>query len=207
MKPRTKVLLLAAIIIAGLAFVCLRKSEPSYQGKSLNEWLRLGGVVEDDFAPNKLSDEQTVALLKMGTNTIPYLVKQIGRKNSAFENELAAFIDKLGLNTHIDFDNNFKENLRAANAFQAFGAEARDAIPSLAALLKDQETAFPAAYALVNIGAEAMPALTNALLSTNLEIAGVVTMSLQQAGTNGVQAIPALLVNLTNGASFMRMAS
>lgn len=189
-------LLLAAIIVAGLLFFWLHKSEPSYQGKSLSEWLKQDQ--ENSGARNfELSVEATTALQKMGTNAIPYLVERIGRTNSSFKKEISDFSKKHDL-PDVDLNKVYKEQFRATCALKVFGAEARGAIPSLTALLNNEETAISAAFALVNIGAEAMPALTNALSNTNRITVFAVCYSLRFIGTNAAQAIPILLVNLTN---------
>lgn len=205
MRPRTKVLLLAAIIIAGLAFFCLRKPEPSHEGKSLSEWLQENKVVYNNGA-EQLSEETKVALQKMGTNVIPYLVERIGRTNSSFKKEIYDFCKKHDL-PDVDLSKVYEEQVRATTALKVFGGEARCAIPSLTALLNNEETAFSAACALVNIGPDAMPAMTNALSSTNRITLGAVSYSLRFAGTNAIQAFPALLANLTNTNPDTRMYS
>ena len=97
--------------------------------------------------------------------------------------------------------------LPAAYAFKVFGAEAKNAIPSLTTLLNDEETGEAAAVALTFIGTEAMPTLTNALSSTNLIMVRSVTSGLRVGGTNAVQAIPLLLINSTNADSKTRARS
>ena len=202
---RTKMLLLAAIIIAGLLFFCLHKSEPTYQGKSLSKWLEQDR--ENNNINFELSQETKSALEKMGTNVIPYLVKRIGRKNSTFKVELSTFLGKLGF-SGLDLDKAYEEQYQAAIAFKVFGAEAKCAIPSLTAqLVSGEEFAEYAVYALVNIGAESMPTLTNALFSTNPFTVSVVASSLPELGTNAAQAIPALLINLTSTNPSIRASS
>ena len=111
MKPRTKVLLLAAIIIAGLAFFCLWNSEPSYQGKSLSEWLGQEPVPSCCGEEMKLSEETKEALRIMGPNIVPYLVKKVGRKESGFRKSLVDFCSKHNLPSFIK-DNSDRKSTR-----------------------------------------------------------------------------------------------
>jgi hypothetical protein len=106
----------AAVIAVILAVVLFRQSEPSYERKTLTQWLyvhdpdfdwmpndfyghihnelwekviaggyRAAAVAQDALQPAQEPYPATVAVQKMGTNTIPYLLRFIAAKPTSSE--------------------------------------------------------------------------------------------------------------------------
>jgi len=80
MKGRRRILLIlaACAVVALLAAVFWPKErEPVYQGKKLSEWLARYCVSTDSQVPDRKAEE---AILGIGTNALPVLVKWIARE-------------------------------------------------------------------------------------------------------------------------------
>ena len=73
-KRRKRVILLACGVLAlGLLWQVLRDREPSYQGRTLSEWVEQVGPA---YLWND-SDEEVKAVRAIGTNAIPTILKWI----------------------------------------------------------------------------------------------------------------------------------
>jgi len=115
--------------------------DPSFEGKSLGEWLKLHDT-EGAF-----SQKAKQALQQMGTNAIPALLKRINYVQPPF-GLLAPEV-----------------NLDAARAFIILGENAVPALPQLQALMgsTNQDTALFAMIATVGTGSNAIPILFKGL--------------------------------------------
>jgi hypothetical protein len=85
MARRRNILLIATcavIAVVAVCFSCLRTQEPSYNGRTLGEWL-------DTFArisPEREQDEALNAVRAIGTNAIPQLFKWSTADNTVVVN-------------------------------------------------------------------------------------------------------------------------
>src|SRR5262245_65199958 len=87
------VLALAAIVVAGIATIMSRPSEPVYQGKPLSTWLEELRV----SWPGAGSAKATEAVKVIGTNALPYLVSALKAKDSRLKLKLAQLFGRQNL--------------------------------------------------------------------------------------------------------------
>lgn len=126
--------------------------EPSYQGRSLSEWLM-------DIAPNygppdygRSSAKQAradKAIRMMGTRTIPFLLADLGDTRYKRYSRMQ------------DKQTSDQRNSQATWAFDALGSIGKPAIPELTRILKQNPGYAPGA--LAGIGKDALPELLKAL--------------------------------------------
>jgi hypothetical protein len=140
MKRLPLIALVVFIVLAGmLAFSRFHNREPSYQGRTLTQWLEeaeykktFGIRIEARLIAC------TNALKQMGTNAIPFLVKRITARDSAFEARIKLLLGKQSV---INF--HFKDDDREAGlawvGFNLLGKDAESAIPALTTLTKDSD--------------------------------------------------------------------
>jgi HEAT repeat protein len=119
----------------------LLPGEPSYQGKPLGEWLAMRQQ-DSGLATNAVR-----ALLQMGTNVIPALLARLAYTDPVF-----------GLD-------DYEVSMGAATGLVAMGAEAKPALPDLAALVDSEnpDLAVRAMIATMGAGADAIPCLIKGL--------------------------------------------
>jgi hypothetical protein len=78
----------AAMVGGGIVlFFLLRSSEPSYQGKRISAWL-------DDWAAKKTVD-YPAALRHVGSNALPYAVRNLALNDSRWRNNYCKLQPKL----------------------------------------------------------------------------------------------------------------
>lgn len=164
MKKRGKVLIwvVAVAAVAALVWAIARPSEPSYQGKRLSVWLREFDHVDD--ARDVAGAREAVTM--MSSNTLPFLVKQLGAHDPFLKRLL---IDVLNKQSVIQWRPRMaeEEQYTAWQAFEVLGVTAAPAIPQVASLLTQADTADAAVCALAGIGPPALPALIGALTNRN----------------------------------------
>lgn len=88
MRRRWKILLLAAcglIAVVAVCFFCLRENEPSYNGRTLSEWL--------ERAPGDRA--AILAVRQIGTNAVPLLLKWGTKENTPVFRTIRNFAEKL----------------------------------------------------------------------------------------------------------------
>jgi len=155
---------LAVVLVALAGVIALQVlwlREPVYQGKRLNLWLQI-------YNPDSDSPEVDEAVRTMGINAIPTLLANLRATDSALKRALAAL--RLHL-TPAEI-----RHMRAERGFKALGADARNAVPALIKIYKQNSSPSArraAANALVEIGPaakQAIPTLIKSAASTNSDV-------------------------------------
>ncbi len=158
------VVLLGVITVA--AFFALRPREPVYQGKRLSKWLA-------DFnraGRGQTNQEAEDAIRQIGTNALPFLVADLCRKDSPLKLALMEWYNKWS-SLKFQFKTFADRRGPALMAFYVLGnagklgPAAKPYLPSIGTLLDSQPD--KAAFALLYIGVESIPYLTDALSHTN----------------------------------------
>jgi len=151
-------LLLAA---AGIA-IYLANREPSYNGRTLSSWLKEIGSDADDV---NLPQAQE-AIRQMGSHALPYLLKELRRKDSPAKRKLMELNARFD-HSLVDLPPAEYRRGAAREALRALGSKAAPIIPELSLNLTDNELADESAMALAYIGQPALPAIKEHVISTN----------------------------------------
>ena len=139
-KPMTKrrsiwiVSSLVALAVAGLLLARALR-EPSYQGKSLSEWLDdfsgRGREAGSDLASSTARQDASVAAVRaIGTNAIPHLLRMLDAEDSPRKLKWAALLAKY-LKVKINTEQAGIEQTRAMSGFLILGPKASPALPEL----------------------------------------------------------------------------
>ena len=167
----------AVLAIAIIALV-MRNREPSYQGKSLSDWL---GTNAFSKSSPSLTPETQEAIRHMGTNALPFLVEWVHYYSydpacNSFKKRVRSFLPSLPytlrhtLTRWADRDEVEIRSQAAQFAFEPLGDLARPAIPELSAMMNQsayRDRSVKAILSLGFIGKTAIPALSDALENTN----------------------------------------
>jgi HEAT repeat protein len=189
-----------ALLLCGLLWLALRKTEPSYQGKPLSRWIR--GLEYENVNPTA---EQRAALRAMGQPAVTRLIELLEHHDSALKRKFIEYAKY-----HADIHNRFiapryviPESIyhaEAATALGEIGPAAQAAIPALMAACtnRDYSMAARAKAALTKIRKESIAPLLEALKdvhSTNWIEAAVQAKYL---GADGEALVPLLVGPLSN---------
>jgi hypothetical protein len=132
-RTRKKLIALALGLAAIAVFVALalRERQPTYHGQTLSYWV-------SDYKPptsNPHEGEADEAIKYIGTNAIPFLLHWIACKPTPVRNTTAGLIRKIPYDWRRGY---FNEQswfaYQAADAFQALGTQATEAVPALTLL-------------------------------------------------------------------------
>jgi HEAT repeat protein len=115
------------------------------------------------------SAKATEAVRAIGTNALPYLVSALKGKDSRLKVRLAQLCGRQNL---IKFPFRLADEKRdsAVKAFLILGPTASGAVPNLAATLSESDLTRLAAVALLAIGSNSIPVLTEACDHTNASV-------------------------------------
>ena len=175
--------------------------EPADQGKTLTQWIKqaMGATIPGESA------EAQAAVQAIGTNALPFLLKEFARPVSrstlppdAKEN---AFPPPA---THLSPEQ--KRVSVAAMGLTLLGTHAAPAIPDMLRHLGDPERGSRAVNFLAQGGAAAVPQLLVALNSTNPVVVGDATSALRQLAYRPGPAQDALLDALHHPRAEVRLA-
>lgn len=163
-------------------------NEPSYQGRSLAEWLKM----RHDFC--ELSTNAVDALRQMGTNVIPALLARLAYKDPVFN--------------LYDYD----VSMEAVGALISLREQAKPALPALSDLMDgdDQDLVLRAMLASLGTGADAVPCLMKGLTNRFPDVRGEAANYLTgewsaQFPEQRKQAIPVLVKLLNDPDENVRM--
>jgi HEAT repeat protein len=190
-KWRASLVVALALAAIGALFCASRSNEPSYQGRSLSQWLRdIENAREDPEA-----EPAKNAVRQIGTNAIPYLLGKMRTEDSKLKTRFITLLAKAHIFS-VRIANSNRQHLRALLGFEALGPQASSAIPDLKALLNNTELVGSVGWALVSISPNGVEAAASGLQSTNAII---------RRETAGVLGIPGI-VRFTTNATPARMA-
>jgi hypothetical protein len=161
--------------------------EPSYQGKTLNEWIvpfcrQTAKGLDAPGGPQHFEELEPVrhAVRHIGTNGVPFLIARLNARESGLHRTARQLSEKLPYASLRLTDPNVSK-IRAIRALAILGSEARSAIPSLTVQVADMtlsQLSQHAVYALSGMGAEGMRALveqlTNVPAPLRMEIAAAI---------------------------------
>jgi hypothetical protein len=203
MRPRKLIFtaLVALAVIGGIAWL-LVPSEPRYQGKYLSAWLR-----SLDKSPMQFHAEGLVvdtnhpaaqAILHMGTEAVPILVRELRARDSVAKLKLMEFLRKQSV-IRIDFTPAYVRQRRAIEACFALGPTAKAAIPELTERLSESRISQTMrTFALAAMGPDALPSVISALTNSDPEVRLYMAMTLRGVSFDAESAVPALVTCLTD---------
>ena len=112
-------------LLAGMLLATGRApKEPVYQGKALTQWIREA----HDVGIFEQTDETNAAMLAMGTNAVPFLLKEFSRPISRWRERLYAWVNSHA-GVHVRTD---EERVRlAGQGLMLLGTNAAPALPVL----------------------------------------------------------------------------
>ncbi len=159
--------LVPAALICGIALMMALPTEPAYGGTRLSAWLDQLCALDSVHQPAQRAP-QVQAVRAIGTNAIPWLLKEYRHRGGVWTWRLNQLLNKQRLIKHRFRDANDRLH-RATVGFRALGEMAEPAIPDLLAIVEACPGYVPGA--LAGIGRPAIPALqqclTNLTLYTN----------------------------------------
>jgi HEAT repeat protein len=187
-----KSLILLSVVASTIVIVALvRTPEPTYKGRSIDAWL-------EDWAAGKRT-EYVDALQTIGTNAMPYAIRNLARNDSRwrkkyleYQPKLPAFLQKLFPDP--------KPVLRAVDGANVFFYLGTNSIPEAITLLKHPSPTVRQAAAW-GIGSvrrqssaanQAIPALIGALRDGERDVRFQAVLALKEMGADASNAVPAL---------------
>jgi hypothetical protein len=205
MKRRTKWLVVCAIGMGTIAGIYLAgPRQPSYQGRSLDEWL--GDLENPHFRTQQVA---RAAIRAMGPSAVPFLTNSLDQRKRLSVRETAK---KILPRRVVDWGRSIVkprptaiESHSAAVALQALGPDATSAIPSLVLALSDGSMVVPqaAVAALGAMGAAATPSVRERLSASDPVELIWVLRAVAALGTNAAPAateVGAIVLNPLNPA-------
>jgi hypothetical protein len=157
---------IAGLLLAILAVGCSttrhpEANEPSYQGRSMSEWLKDFDSYEQPESPAMAAE----ALSHIGSAAVPFLVNRLNESRSKhFQRELQKWQEEHALTPD---SANHPPNPRgeALAGLDALGSEATNALPTLEKLLHDNPPDPAAVYVIARMGPAGVPVLSKYLHS------------------------------------------
>jgi hypothetical protein len=167
---RFLVVALVVVVLAGFGWLMVKPSAPTYQGKTLDQWLEIVGKTfhrQDDVIALE-------AIRHFGTNAIPTLIANLETKNSPIRDRAAQWLyghPGIPIKILSPIDKRYRGYL----GFCALGPDGSPAIPQLIRLLNDPDAAdnsrdfaIRSLDAMGPVAASAIPDLVTCLNGTSL---------------------------------------
>ena len=130
---RRRILLTIALIIGAFTLiVSTLKKEPMADGKTISQWLEILGDGHSDKR-----ELAAAAILKIGTNAIPWMLHEIKQGNSPAKLWLQEQTERQSL-IKFTFEDKDKHREHAEAAFEILGEAAASAIPALMKLMEKE---------------------------------------------------------------------
>ena len=197
--------MLTVAAIAFGVFWLWPSQEPVYEGKRLGEWLDEGmELASDPYVTNQAVGRVVKAVQAIGTNAIPFLLRDMERKEEPrWLGSLKTRAYKLKL-THQPRFWSWRVN-RSVWGFQALGTNAAPALERLLALHDGDSLVTGSVQAAVAaLGPCGVPELEKRLHSTNIATRNRALGTLVRVGPAAEPAIPPLLALLDDTNKLVR---
>ena len=163
-------------IVCALTF-SRKEEEPSYNGKSLSEWLQVLGDT-DVRAPDPSPDVRQAkeAIVHIATNRLSRMVEQIATPDKKSPGMLSSLVYRVPLVGDKLFEKSVEPQRLADDAtgiFYIIGEQGSAAVPELTKVLltaSDLGVRARAAYCLLSVGEPALPSVISALTNPLPEV-------------------------------------
>ena len=191
-------------IFVSIAILIWHPFEPRHEGKRLSVWVKVlfdTGEQADDIQlerqRQRSRDQATEAVRHIGTDALPYALRLLQAKDSAFKEKLIDLAKKQEI-IHFHFTSADEKRVEGVEIFYALGPIAKPAVPSLIKLLQGQDpgAAEMASYALASIGPDAINPLIGMLGNSNAKTRSLAARALGVLQSKAQAAVPALLLCL-----------
>ena len=201
-QPR-RILLFAvlALLLAAAGWHLYATREPSYQGKTLSQWLE--DSLRERFDAQTDSTAAREAIRAIGHKGIATLLRMLQAEDSPLKLKVKEWLEECPI-VDFTFKPAYKSQNEGIEGFLVLGPEGRDALPALKRLLQNTNYANNAALCLAAIGPEAMPILRSGLSNQSDCIRYFCLCGLEYAGTNAWAALPDILSCLQDSFSGIR---
>ena len=187
-KPRSHLpVLIAALLLLGVGCYLYVTREPSYQGKSLTKWLE--EINPEMNAPLTAPSPAREAIRAIGKPGLPILLRLLKAQDSPLKVQLQTWAMKQSL-VPVHFRTAWEIQYLGTAGFLALGPAGQDALPELAALLQNTNSAAAAALSLGAIGPAAIPMLRGGVTNPNATLRVACLEGLKCAGSQGFSALP-----------------
>ncbi len=170
-KRRLSLVLLGAALLSGLTWTLFHspraEPEPVYHGKTLSAWIAIYDPANANRPASQLEETQT-AILQMGTNAIPTLLRVLRRPDSHLQRILWRLAQKQNI-VHFHYVPPASMYERAAMGLEVLGPRARSAVPELVDIFESNlspESQGTIARVLGLMGPLAKPAVPSLLRGT-----------------------------------------
>lgn len=199
------------IVLASFGIaLAINAAEPSYDGRPLSEWLFLNS--NPSLAQRVLpegSPAPSDAILKIGTNGIPLLLKILGATEKTRAKVVSQLASELAREAFRDYDTDV-DNLTAlaTQGFEVLGTNAEPALPQLIKIFNDRhsEEWSRAVAVLGDIGPKGFVILTNAVKDTNPGVRLTVLHALASHSSPNPEAVRQWLIEgLNDGDAWLRL--
>jgi hypothetical protein len=188
-----QLLAVAATVAAALLLWPPGLTEPAYQGKSLTQWIREA----NDVGIFEQTDETKAAMEAIGTNGVPFLLKEFTRPISHSHDRLYKWINGLSL-PGIYLWTDEERMAIAGRGLMLLETNALPAFPILMGYLADAERGPYVRDVCYFAGDGALLHLTAQLGSTNLQITTEVVATLSLMTSTSARALEALKAALNH---------
>jgi len=190
----------AALVLAAVVIWLSGSKQPSHNGRELADWVR--DLDQRNLAHSQAQHAAAVtAISEIGTNAIPYLLREMGATDSKAEENIRDWAQNL--RPHFDIDPYVSAVDRQFTAFLAFsvlGERAVDALPELDRMVLRSGSGL-AISAMGTLGPDAAPRLIDHLRWETNGVAAA--QALGNVGPAAKDAIPLLIERLQSPDRFV----
>jgi hypothetical protein len=196
--------LLAGVALLAAAFLAWPRGpkEPVYRGKPLTQWINEA----HDVGIFEQTDEMNAAMSAIGTNGVPFLLKEFTHPFSRWPGRLYAWV-----NGHPTFKIHLRtdaERVRLGGlGLMLLGTNAAPALPVLARYLDDPNRGAFVVDIFCDVGDAALPYLTAGFTSTNAVAITNVLRTLQRMAHRSVPAREMFAAALSHPSPAVRAAA
>jgi HEAT repeat protein len=169
----------------------LRSREPEYQGRTISAW-------QSDWAAKKKQSGFPAALQHIGTNALPFAVRDLALNDSWWRSNYARLQAKLPSRLQ-GFSPKLKPHLKEVDGANVFFYLGSNSMPQAIALLKHDSPTVRRSAAMgigalrrQSAAAEAIPALIGGLADRDWTVRFQAALALQNMGSGASNAVPAL---------------
>jgi hypothetical protein len=136
-RLRLIALIVAVLLAGGFALHLFQSREPRYQGRSLVEWMDDYGRASASASDVEM-DISRRAVKQIGSNAIPFLLKELSTKDTALEERLKLWLQRQPL-VQFHFKYAWEHRLQGLEGFAILEQDASCAVPDLVELSRDND--------------------------------------------------------------------